>query len=119
MLLITTVKEMRSDLAMQRSSQRRVGLVPTMGALHEGHLSLIELIRPQVDYLVLWLFVNPTQFNSPEDFANYPRRLEDDLEISRQAGVDVVFAPSEQEIYPDALGFNLHRKSINFLAMQQ
>jgi pantoate--beta-alanine ligase len=116
MLLITTTKEMRSDLLIHRRAGKRIGLVPTMGALHEGHLSLIELIRPRVDYLVLWLFVNPTQFNSREDFVNYPKRLDDDLELSQKAGVDVVFAPSEQEIYPDGLERYYSKQSVRVYA---
>ncbi len=103
MQLIRSVKEMRSDLDKQRGAKQRIGLVPTMGALHQGHESLIHLIRPEVDYLVLWLFVNPTQFNSPDDLAKYPRQLDRDLEVAREAGVDVVFAPSVEEIYPDGL----------------
>ncbi len=77
-----------------------VGLVPTMGALHDGHLSLMERARAECDTVVVTIFVNPLQFGDPEDIAHYPRTLERDLRVCKETGVDVVFAPSVAEMYP-------------------
>ena len=79
---------------------RTVGFVPTMGALHAGHVSLIDLARAQNDIVVLSIFVNPAQFNVASDFDKYPRTLEADLEIARSAGVDVVYCPTVEDVYP-------------------
>ena len=84
-----------------RAAGHRVALVPTMGALHAGHLSLVEEARQRADRVVVSIFVNPTQFNDPKDFAGYPRVLQDDLEACRAAGVDVVWTPSAAELYPE------------------
>ena len=78
-----------------------LGLVPTMGALHQGHRALAEAARAENDVVVASVFVNPLQFNDPEDLRRYPRTLEADLELLGAAGVDLVFAPSEAEVYPD------------------
>lgn len=83
-----------------RSKGQIIGLVPTMGALHAGHLSLIQLASEQADTVVVSIFVNPTQFGPNEDFAKYPRELEQDLAACEAAGADVVFCPSNEEIYP-------------------
>lgn len=77
-----------------------MGLVPTMGALHQGHVSLIERARSECDVVVVSIFVNPTQFNDPQDFDNYPRNIESDLEILHNAGCDIAFVPEYAEIYP-------------------
>jgi len=79
---------------------QRVGVVPTMGALHEGHLSLIRYAAAHNDVVIVTIFVNPLQFGPHEDFARYPRRLPRDLQLARRAGADLVFAPSVQELYP-------------------
>jgi pantoate--beta-alanine ligase len=79
----------------------RVGLVPTMGALHEGHLSLIRAAKASVDVVVVWLFVNPTQFNQTSDLLAYPRDEERDAALAAEAGADILFAPGVAEVYPD------------------
>ncbi|HEX3333826.1 MAG TPA: pantoate--beta-alanine ligase [Acidimicrobiales bacterium] len=83
-----------------RAAGRSVGLVPTMGALHEGHISLVARARAECDVVAATIFVNPLQFGDPEDIAKYPRPLERDLDVLRQAGADVVFAPTVREMYP-------------------
>jgi pantoate--beta-alanine ligase len=80
-----------------------VGLVPTMGALHAGHAALVDAARRECDVVVVSIFVNPTQFNSPDDLARYPRALEADMALCRERGVDIVFAPPAAEVYPQPL----------------
>ena len=94
-----TIAEIRSELARVRA-RGTVGLVPTMGALHEGHLSLLRAARAENETVVMSLFVNPTQFGTEGDLFSYPRDEERDLTLAREAGVDVVFAPSVDEMYP-------------------
>lgn len=88
----------------ERAAGRRIALVPTMGALHAGHLSLVREARLRADRVVVSIFVNPTQFNDPKDFAGYPRVMEADLAACRAAGVDVVWTPSVAELYPEGAG---------------
>jgi pantoate--beta-alanine ligase len=95
-----TIEKVRNLVKIARSEGRDIGLVPTMGALHIGHISLIEAAVRDCDFVVVSIFVNPTQFGQGEDFEKYPRPLEADLEFCKKAGVDVVFAPSPQQIYP-------------------
>jgi pantoate--beta-alanine ligase len=95
-----TIESIRSLVQAARSRGRKVGLVPTMGALHIGHISLIEAAAKTCDFVVVSIFVNPTQFGAGEDLEKYPRPLKDDLEICRKAGVDIVFAPTPEQIYP-------------------
>jgi pantoate--beta-alanine ligase len=90
----------RSIVRAARERGQRVGLVPTMGALHEGHVELIKRCRARTDFLVVSIFVNPTQFGEGEDFGRYPRPLEHDLRQCESAGVDLVFAPSVPTVYP-------------------
>ncbi len=92
--------EIRQWTAQARAEGKRIGLVPTMGALHVGHVALIEAARRRCEFVVVSLFVNPTQFGPGEDFNNYPRPFEQDIAICRQHGAAVVFAPSPSEMYP-------------------
>ena len=99
MIVARTIADARAALAPRRDAS--VGLVPTMGALHAGHLSLLAAARAECDTVVMSLFVNPAQFADPADLNGYPRDETDDLERAREAGVDIVFAPAAGEIYPD------------------
>lgn len=101
MKVLRTVKDLQAHVEALKSARREVGLVPTMGALHEGHLSLVETATKRGDAVVASIFVNPTQFNNPTDLATYPRKEADDFRLLESAGVDAVFAPSVEEIYPD------------------
>ncbi|KPJ66258.1 MAG: pantoate--beta-alanine ligase [Coxiella sp. DG_40] len=100
MKIAKTIQAVRALVKAARSKDKRIGLVPTMGALHIGHISLIEKAKQQTDFVVLSIFVNPTQFGPGEDFEKYPRPLENDLEICRNTGVDVVFIPPVKQMYP-------------------
>jgi pantoate--beta-alanine ligase len=95
----STVEDVRAALDKARARGASIGMVPTMGALHEGHASLIRAARAENDIAVVSIFVNPTQFGPKEDFAKYPRDLETDLRLVEQAGGDVVFNPSAEEMY--------------------
>ena len=100
MRTITTVDALREALDPARRAGRRIGLVPTMGALHAGHLSLVARARTECDVVVASLFVNPTQFNDVADLAAYPRTADADSEAAAAAGVDILFAPDAEEVYP-------------------
>lgn len=101
MKVIRTVRELRETMDNHRGQGQSIGLVPTMGALHDGHLSLIERARKDNDIVVASVFVNPTQFNNPDDLRTYPRTEEADCDKLRNAGVDYAFIPSVEEIYPE------------------
>jgi len=116
--VLTTIAEMREASTMARTSGK-LGLVPTMGALHEGHLSLVRAARRECDAVAVSIFVNPTQFAPNEDFERYPRTLESDLGVLEREGVELVFAPSAEEMYsrsgttvvdPGAIGERLDGK---------
>lgn len=98
MRICRTIPEVRAALRPRRTG--RVGLVPTMGALHAGHVALIEAARRECDTVVVSIFVNPTQFGDPGDLAAYPRELEADAARAAEAGAELVFAPTAEEIYP-------------------
>jgi pantoate--beta-alanine ligase len=99
--LVRAKDELRAALAPARRDGATIGLVPTMGFLHEGHLSLLHAARAECEVVVMSLFVNPTQFGPGEDLDRYPRDEERDLRLAAEAGVDVVYAPPVDEVYPD------------------
>lgn len=100
--VIQTVAELKNAVAEARESNKRVGLVPTMGALHEGHLSLVNKACDECEFVVVSVFVNPTQFNNAHDLSTYPRNLDADVALlANNTNADVVFAPSVEEMYPD------------------
>ncbi|MFK7898327.1 MAG: pantoate--beta-alanine ligase [Myxococcota bacterium] len=101
MEIIEARAELQAWSDARRAEGQRVALVPTMGALHVGHLSLIDEARKHADLVVVSIFVNPTQFNDPKDFEGYPRVMETDLEACRAAGVDLVWTPEASELYPE------------------
>lgn len=105
--LIRTVAEWRELRAAHRAAGRTVGFVPTMGALHDGHVSLFRAARRENDVVLASVFVNPTQFDEEQDFEKYPRTPEADLALMDAAGVDVVFAPDFAEIYPDGTRYSV------------
>ena len=101
MKIITSVKELETYVDNERNAGKVIGLVPTMGALHAGHASLVERSVQENDTTIVSVFVNPTQFNDKNDLKNYPRTLEADCELLQKIGADCVFAPSVEEVYPE------------------
>ena len=98
---VGTIAEMRHVIAEVRAKGQSVALVPTMGALHEGHLTLVDEAKRVADVVVMSIFVNPLQFAPNEDFARYPRTLEDDARLASERGVDLLFTPTKEDIYPE------------------
>ncbi len=101
MLIFDNTAELQKYLQSERIQQRSIGFVPTMGALHLGHLSLIEKARENNDLVVCSIFVNPTQFNNPQDLVKYPRTITQDQKLLAQQGCDVLFLPENKTMYPD------------------
>jgi pantoate--beta-alanine ligase len=99
--VIRSVRALQDEAERQRAAGRRIALVPTMGALHAGHLSLVKAARERADLVWMSIFVNPAQFNDPGDFERYPVDLSRDLELCARHGVDLVFAPTPEALYPD------------------
>ena len=100
MNVVSTIADTRAAIDSARAHGARIGFVPTMGALHAGHLSLVERARREADFIVMSIFVNPLQFAPTEDFSRYPRPVEEDERLSSEAGVDLLFRPSVTEMYP-------------------
>ena len=101
MEIVHTIKELKTKLQVQREKGKTIGLVPTMGALHAGHASLVKRSVNENDVTVVSVFVNPTQFNDKKDLEKYPRTLEADCELLERIGANIVFAPSVSEVYPE------------------
>ena len=108
MQVLSTIREARTAIAELRRQGRSIGLVPTMGALHAAHRSLIDEAVTRCDAVAVSIFVNPTQFGPGEDYERYPRTLEADLTICREAGAALVFAPKAKEMYPDRFATSVH-----------
>lgn len=100
MINVATISDLREAVQNARAAGKRIGCVPTMGALHPGHLSLVSVARQESDFVVVTIFVNPTQFGPYEDLEKYPRPLANDLAKCRDAGVDLVFHPEVADVYP-------------------
>ncbi|NYF29335.1 MULTISPECIES: pantoate--beta-alanine ligase [unclassified Microbacterium] len=108
MRILRTIREVRAAIREARAAGGTIGLVPTMGAFHDGHLSLMRTAREASDLVVVSLFVNPTQFGANEDLSAYPRDEARDAGLAEAAGVDILFAPTASEIYPDGFATNIH-----------
>jgi len=120
MQVITTVKELTEVIKKYKNHNKIIGLVPTMGALHNGHKSLMDAARRDCDIVVASVFVNPTQFGPNEDFDKYPRIFDLDKEVCQKAGVDIIFHPEPEEMYPDfvkgaPLKDNLKVKELSYI----
>ena len=101
MVVVNNIKELQTYLDNARKAGKKIGLVPTMGALHEGHASLVRRSVSENDETVVSIFLNPTQFNDPKDLERYPRTLESDCKLLEECGAQVAFAPSVKEVYPE------------------
>ena len=110
MKVLKSKKTLIDYVERQREMGKKIGFAPTMGALHEGHLSLYKAAKKENDEVISSIFVNPTQFNNPDDFQKYPKTLEKDIELLEKAGVDAVYVPNVEEMYPDGL----NSKKYNF-----
>ena len=120
MQVITTVSELNETVKKYKKSGKKIGLVPTMGALHNGHKSLMDTARKECDIVVVSVFVNPIQFGANEDFDKYPRIFDLDKDVCEKAGVDIIFHPEPDEMYPDfikgaPLKENLQVKDLSYI----
>ena len=113
--VINTIAALKSLLEPIKLGQQKIALVPTMGALHKGHVSLISIAQQNADVVVCSIFVNPTQFTDPKDLEKYPRPLEHDMQMLREAGCDVVFMPSVKEMYPGVEEWHIDLGPAEFL----
>ncbi|MGE3973367.1 MAG: pantoate--beta-alanine ligase [Bdellovibrionales bacterium] len=111
--LVESVSEMRELSALYRAEQLSIGFVPTMGALHEGHLSLLKKSLKETDVTICSIYVNPTQFNDKKDFENYPITLPEDLEKLKSLGVQIAFCPSYQDMYPDGYKYRVSESDLS------
>ena len=112
MEVITKINEMRIRVLSVKDSKKSIGFVPTMGALHDGHISLMRSARKENDELIVSIYLNPTQFDNNDDFDKYPRQLDKDIEIIRKENADVVFAPSNEEMYPNGFCTNVRQNRL-------
>lgn len=110
MQIIKTAKEFQ---ALRKTLNSSMGFVPTMGNLHEGHATLLRRSKNENDLTVLSIFINPTQFNNPEDFKNYPKTLEDDIRLAENIGVDYLFLPTNTDIYPDNYNYKVSESELS------
>lgn len=115
MRILEQAQQWKEIVRQGRPAGRKLGFVPTMGAIHEGHLSLIECSRREQDLTAVSIFVNPAQFNDPGDLETYPRRLEEDIEKLTQAGVDYLFVPKYEELYPDDYAYRISEESFSLM----
>ena len=108
MILFKKTTDLRNWVDVQRKKDDRIGFVPTMGALHDGHISLIDVSRKKEKITISSIFVNPTQFNDPKDFKKYPVTLEKDIDMLEKAGCDILFLPTVEEMYPEGFAPKMH-----------
>lgn len=118
-MVLEKIKDIQKYLKTQRANFKSIGFVPTMGALHEGHISLIKMAKIENDICVCSIFVNPAQFNDPEDLKKYPRTVEKDIEMLKKAGNDVLFLPDEKEIYPERTQQEQRENKFDFGYLEQ
>ncbi len=109
MEVITKINKMRVRVLSVKDRKRSIGFVPTMGALHDGHISLMRSARNENDELIVSIYLNPTQFDNNDDFDDYPRQLNKDIELVRKENADVVFAPGNEEMYPEGFCTNVRQ----------
>jgi len=105
MKIVKKIEEVRDVISMAKNEKKRIGFIPTMGYLHRGHLSLVEISKKNSDFQVMSIFVNKIQFNDSSDFDDYPKDLQKDFQLAEEAGVDLIFVPDDKEIFRDHLTY--------------